>query len=63
VDWILTIVLTSGLLVPIADFAKREDCEKALDMWTLEPGVRIVCLADDIRPKRHIKRRRYREDD
>jgi hypothetical protein len=64
--WILTIILASGIMVPIADFASEQDCHKAQDMWTLEPGVEIVCLSAEEAvgaPKQRIKRRRHRRDD
>jgi len=65
--WVLTIILASGLMIPVADFSSQDDCLHALDMWTLEPGVRINCFAtpaDEVGTKRPRERhRRHRRGD
>jgi len=45
--WILTIVLSSGLAIPVADFATERECLKAETLWTLEPGVEIRCFPSE----------------
>jgi hypothetical protein len=32
-EWILTIVLASGIMVPVADFASERKCQNALMEW------------------------------
>jgi hypothetical protein len=66
VDWILTIVLASGIMVPVADFQSERRCQNALTEWTLEPGVEIKCLRADgeqAPAEWGKKRRKHRRDD
>jgi len=57
-SWILTIVLATGMLIPVADFTSQRECMQAMELWTLEPGVEIKCFPAEGQweHKRHRRR-------
>jgi len=59
--WILILVLSRDVLIPVGIFETHEQCLKVKDAWELDPSVDIVCAPgtiDEEGAMHHRKRHR-----